>query len=330
MQPKTNDSSTPFGNGTHPTHSVALGNSELRVSRIGLGCWPMSGISSIGINDADSVATIHAALDCGINFFDTAYSYGYDGRSDHVLRTALRNKRSQAVIAHKVGMSWDADRKRVIDGRPSNLLQQARECLQRLNVDYVDVMYLHTPDVNVPIEESAGAISEICNLGMARYAGVSNVNSVQALQFISVCPVVAIQPYFNMFQQDAVNDLFHVAQTNNITLVCYWVLMKGLLSGKLLRDHVFAPDDRRLTYPVFQGQEWQRAQDLLDRLRLLSNELHCTVAQLVTAWSLKVPGVGVALLGAKRPDQMMESAQALHVHLSDDVVQTISHWCKSE
>lgn len=289
----------------------------------------MAGISSMGIDDEQSVRTVQAALDHGINFFDTAYSYGYDGRSDRVLRTALQGKRDQAVIAHKVGMHWDAQKQRVLDGRPETLVAHAEECLSRVGLEYVDVMYLHSPDPNVPIEESAGAIREICKRGWARYAAVSNVNAEHATRFISECPVVAIQPYFNMFQRDAVHDLLPIVQSNNISLVCYWVLMKGLLSGYLQRDHVFDPSDRRLTYAVFQGNAWTQSQDLLDKLRALALELNCTVTQLVLAWSLTQLGVSVALSGAKRPDQIIESAKAMTLRLEDSVVTKILGWVES-
>lgn len=307
---------------------IPLGKSDLRVSRIGLGCWPMAGITSIGISDADSIATVRAALDCGINFFDTAFSYGYDGRSDEILRIALANRRNEAIIAHKVGSHWDDQKRRVVDGSPSRLLTQAKECVRRIGSDYVDVMYLHTPDPKVPIEDSAGAIAEICKSGLARYAAVSNVNSDQATRFVQVCPVVAIQPYFNMFQQECVEELIPFASRNQVSLVCYWILMKGLLSGHLQRDHEFDPKDRRLTYPIFQGEAWHRAQNLLDKLRALSADLNCTVTQIVTAWSLTRLGVTVALLGAKRPEQILEAAGSLELKLPAEILELIGSWCQ--
>ena len=304
-------------------HLTRLGSSDLFVSRVGLGCWPMSGISSLDVTDELSIATIRAAIHHGVNFFDTAYSYGYDGRSDRLLGQALRNDRDRAVIAHKVGTHWDELQQRVVDGRPETLIDQAQQCLLRLDMNYVDVMYLHCPDPSVPIEESAGAIAEICKRGWARYAAVSNVNSEQANRFAAVCPIVAFQPFFNMFQQDAVRELLPVAMAHNVSMVCYWVLMKGLLSGHLKRDNVFDPSDRRLTYPIFQGQAWQKAQNVLDRLRHIADELDCTVSQLVVAWSLTRPGVSVALLGAKRPEQIIESLQAMHLKLDNEVIQQI-------
>ncbi|MCY2985419.1 MAG: aldo/keto reductase [Planctomycetota bacterium] len=306
-------------------HLIRLGTSDLYVSRIGLGCWPMSGISSLGVTDEQSVATIRAALDQGINFFDTAYSYGYDGRSDRVLSQALGQQRSRAIIAHKVGTHWNAQKQRVVDGRPETLLQHAKECLERLGTDYVDVMYLHCPDPKVPIEESAGAIKEICRRGWARYAAVSNVTLEEANTFATICPIVAIQPYFNMFQQEAVEELQPFATHNHLSMVCYWILMKGLLSGHMARDHVFDPTDRRLSYPIFQGQAWQDAQDVLDHLRRIANEIDITVSQLVVAWSLTRPGVSVALLGAKRPEQIIESAQAMYMKLVPECIDEITN-----
>lgn len=316
-------------NQTDSTQWTRLGNSELFVSRIALGCWPMSGISSLGITDSQSIATIHAALDHGINFFDTAYSYGYDGRSDRVLARALQGKRDRAIIAHKVGCSWDSHQKKEVDGRPQTLLLNAQEALKRLDTDFVDIMYLHTPDPNVPIEESAGAIAEICKRGWARYAAVSNVDSEQAAQFAQVCPIVAIQPHFNMFQQEAVHELLPFARSQNVAMVCYWILMKGLLSGHLKRDHVFDPSDRRLSYPIFQGKAWQHSQNILDLLRRMAHEREYTVAQLVLAWSLAQPGVDVALCGARRPEQILESAYAMQIPLDSEAVQAIDGWLLS-
>lgn len=284
----------------------------------------MSGISSLGVTDELSIATIHSALDQGVNFFDTAYSYGYDGRSDRVLGQALRTNRDRVIIAHKVGVNWDEKKQRVVDGRPETLIAHAQKGLTRLGMDFVDVMYLHSPDPFVPIEESANAILEICKRGWARHAAVSNVNLEQATRFAAVCPIVAIQPYFNMFQQELVRELLPFALPNNISLVCYWVLMKGLLSGRLKRDHVFDPTDRRLTYPIYQGQAWEDAQNVLDKLRYFANELDCTVAQLVVAWSLTKTGISVALVGAKRPDQIIESVQAMHMKLDEDVIEQIN------
>ncbi len=285
------------------------------VSSVGFGCWPMAGITSVVDSTEDVKAAIGTALDVGVNFFDTAYSYGYAGESDTLLREALGSRREQAIIASKAGMYWNEQRQRVLDARPATLVRHAEEILKRLGVERIDLFYLHTPDGQTPIEESAGAIAEIVRRGWARYAAVSNVSLEQARAFHAVCPVVAIQPFFNMLQQTAVEELRAFCDQENIALVCYWVLMKGLLAGHLNRNHQFDPRDRRLNYEIFRGESWERNQDLLDQLRAIANRIGCTVSQLVIAWTLAQPGVTVALCGAKRPQQIVDNAEGMHRHL---------------
>lgn len=303
-----------------------LGSSDLWVSNVGFGCWPIAGISSLEVTDDWSVRTLHAAFDAGINFFDTAFSYGYDGEADRLLRIALSDRRDQVVLASKVGSHYDQERRRVVDGRPATLVDQAERMLKRLDIQQLDLLYLHQPDPGVAIEESAGAIAEIVARGWARYAGVSNVNADQLSRFHATCPVVAVQPPFNMLQQNEWLAIREFCLQHSISSVCYWVLMKGLLAGKLLRDHKFDPRDRRLTYDIYQGEKWDRSQDFLDRLRGLCQQLGCTVSQLVIAWTTQQPGITVALCGAKRPEQIEETAGAMSVRLEDGVMKQIDSW----
>jgi aryl-alcohol dehydrogenase-like predicted oxidoreductase len=283
----------------------------------------MAGITSLDVTDENSMATIQEAIDRGIDFLDTAYSYGYDGRSDRVIATALRGRRSTVKIAHKVGQSWNERRERVVDGRPATLLKHAEECLRRLDTDYVDLMYLHSPDPQVSLSESAHAIQEIVNRGWARYAGVCNVNGPQALEFMAHCETSAIQIPFNMLQQNAFHELRPLVQDRNIRLVCYWVYMKGLLAGHLERDHSFNPTDKRLTYDIYRGDAWERAQNLLDILRTLALSKNCTVSQVVMAWTLLQPQMDVALVGAKTPTQISETAGVFRVELSAEEIALI-------
>lgn len=292
-----------------------LGNSDLMVSSVGFGCWPMAGITSIIDSTDEASAAISAALDVGVNFFDTAYSYGYAGESDALLRKALAGRREQAIIASKAGTHWNDKRERVLDSTRATLIKHAEEILKRLNVDYLDLFYLHTPDGRTPIEESAEGIAEIVRRGWSRYAAVSNVTLAQAQAFHAICPVIAIQPYFNMLQTSAVEELRDFCTRENIGLVCYWVLMKGLLAGHLQRDHQFDPRDRRLAYDIFRGESWQRNQDLVDQLRAIAVRIGCTVSQLVIAWTLAQPGITVALCGAKRPSQIVENAGGMQLQL---------------
>ncbi len=303
-----------------------LGKSDLWVSPIGFGCWPIAGVSSLDVTDEASLQSIHAAIDAGINFFDTAFSYGYNGEADRLLRRALTDRRDEIVLASKVGSHYDRQRTRIVDGRPAVLINQAAESLERLAVDRLDLLYLHQPDPQVAIEESAGAIAEIVRRGWARYAAVSNVDANQLARFHAVCPVVAVQPPFNMLQQESWLAIRDYCGQHSIDSVCYWVLMKGLLAGKLQRDHQFDPRDRRLTYPIYQGEQWERSQDFLDLLRGLAEVSGCTVAQLVLAWTLAQPGICVALCGAKRPEQICETAATMQLQLEAAIYQQIDQW----
>ncbi len=303
-----------------------LGSADLQVSPVAMGCWPISGVSSLGVEDRESLKTLHAALDAGINFFDTAYAYGYDGESDRLLARVLAERGDEMIIASKVGTHYDAERRRVVDGRPQTLLAQSREIVERLGVERVDVLYLHQPDPEVPLSESAGAIQEIVHSGLARYAGLSNADAAQLAAFHAVCPVAVVQPPYNMLQPDSVDAIAGFCRAHDIAVAAYWVLMKGLLAGKLPRDHQFDPRDRRLTYAIYQGAAWERAQDLLDQLRALARQLDCSVAQLVIAWTLQQPGLTVALCGAKRPEQIRETAAAMQLVLPAEHRRQIDGW----
>jgi aryl-alcohol dehydrogenase-like predicted oxidoreductase len=296
------------------------------VSPVGLGLWPISGVSSLNVNKQDSLATIHAALDTGCNHIDTAFSYGYEGEADWVLSQVLASRRDEIVVASKVGQYFDQNRQRIVDGRPETLLKHAETILHRLGIETLDIMYLHLPDPQVPLRESAEGVAEIIQRGWAKYAGVSNVDAKQLKEFHEACPVIVVQPPFNMLQQASVNELRDYCSQQNIGVACYWVLMKGLLAGKLARDHRFDPRDKRLTYPMYQGQQWHRVQDFLDLLRGLAEQSKCTVAQLVVHWTMRQPNIQVALCGAKRSEQIQETVEAMRIELAPDVLARIDKW----
>ncbi len=285
-----------------------LGNSGLAVNPIALGCWPIAGMTSPDVNDADSLATITACFDLGINFLDTAYCYGANGESERLIARALGTRRHEMVIATKGGIEWGPNRKQIIDGRPATIRRHCEESLRRLQTDRVELLYLHAPDPNTPIVETAGAFKELLDEGKARAVGVSNVNVEQLAAFQSVCPISAYQPPYNMLQREIEFDTLPWCVAHNVAVVIYWPLLKGLLAGKLRRDHVFAEGDSRRKYPMFQGDEWQRNHDLVDELRTIAAETGHTVAQLVINWTIHQPGITVALCGAKRPDQIADNA----------------------
>jgi aryl-alcohol dehydrogenase-like predicted oxidoreductase len=300
-----------------------LGNTGLRVSPVAMGCWPIAGMTSLDVTEADSLATLRAAFDAGINFFDTAYGYGAAGESERLIARALGGVRGEIVIATKGGIHWDAAGKRVLDARPETMRRECAESLRRLNTDCVDLLYLHSPDPATPIADSAGALRQLQEEGKTRAVGASNLNLEQLQEFHAVCPLAAVQPPYNLLQRQIEQDVLPFCRENGISAVVYWPLMKGLLAGRLPRDHEFDPCDGRAKYPMFQGEEFQKNQDFVDRLRELSSQIGRTVAEIAVNWVLHQLGVTAALCGAKRPEQIRETAQAMRWRLSDDAMRAI-------
>lgn len=300
-----------------------VGHTSLKVTPLALGCWPIAGITSIDVDEASSRATIAAAYDAGVNFFDTAYCYGYQGESERLVGEVLASHRQQVVLATKGGIHWGPDRKQVRDGRPETLRRQCDESLHRLRTDVIDLYYLHAPDPRVPIAESAGAIRDLLAAGKIRAAGVSNCTTEQLAAFHAVCPLAAYQPHYNMLQRDIESSQLPWCVRHGVSVMVYWPLMKGLLAGKLPRDHRFDPRDGRQKYPMFQGEEWQKNQDFLDQLRPIAAEAGVSVAQVVLNWTIQRPGITAALCGAKRPDQIQDNAAALQWKLSPEQIERI-------
>ncbi len=295
----------------HYTPLRPLGQTDIRVSPVAMGCWPIAGMTSLNVNDTDSLATIAACLEVGINFLDTAYCYGAQGESEQLIAQALGARRDEVVIATKCGIHWGSDGVQVKDGRPATLRRECEESLRRLRTDRVELLYLHAPDPRTPVEESAGELKRLLEEGKTRSVGVSNFTLAQLQAFHAVCPISAFQPPYNMLQRQIEEDTLPWCRTQGVSTMVYWPLMKGLLAGKLARDHVFAAGDGRAKYPMFQGEEWRKNNDFLDDLRLIAAEAKRSLPALVINWTIHQPGITVALCGAKRPEQIRESAGAL-------------------
>lgn len=285
-----------------------LANTGLQVSEIALGCWPIAGMTSPGTSDADSVATVQACFDLGINHLDTAYVYGRSGESERLIARALGSRRDEMVIATKGGLHWDADGRQAHDARPDTLRRQCEESLRRLETDRVELLYLHAPDQNVPVAESAGALKQLLDEGKTRAVGASNLSVAQLEKFSTECPLAAFQPPYNMLMRQIEQDTLPWCREHGVAVLVYWPLMKGLLAGKIARDHVFGPNDSRHKYPMFLGAERQKNHDLVDRLAAIAQQTGHSVTELVLNWTIHQPGITAALCGAKRLDQIRENA----------------------
>lgn len=301
-----------------------LGTTDMMVSPVAMGCWPITGITTLDANPDDSIRTLQTAIDCGINFLDTAYAYGIEGESERMIGEVIRHQRDQVVVAskggiHRVGKGQD------FDARPATLKRQCEESLQRLETDRLELYYLHATDQKTPIAESAGAIAELIQEGKVVAAGASNLNVEQLNEFHRTCPLTAVQPHFNMLQQEIRQDIAPWCCSHMVSLCPYWPLMKGLLAGKLARDHRFADGDGRAKYPMFQGKEWQKNQDFLDDLRTIAARIDVTIPQLVIAWTIQQPGITAALCGAKRDWQIRETSEAMAIDLDATTISAIEN-----
>ncbi len=295
-----------------------LGTTGIEISEVALGCWPIAGLTSPGANDEDSLATIRACFELGINHLDTAYCYGRAGESEELIRRALGGRREEMVIATKGGLHWGPDGKQAHDASPATLRRQCEESLRRLGTDRAELLYLHAPDPQVPVAESAGALKRLLEEGKTRSVGVSNVTLPQLEEFAAECPLAAYQPPYSMLQRQIEADTLPWCRGHGVAVIVYWPLMKGLLAGKLGRDHVFAASDSRRKYPMFQGREWLKNHDLLDQLRAIARAAGHTVAELVVNWTIHQAGITAALCGAKRPEQIRETASGAGWRLTDE------------
>lgn len=306
-----------------PPELRRIGLTEIFVTPVAMGCWPITGITSVGVEERQSLATLNAAFDSGINFFDTAFCYGFDGESERMIGTALRSHRQRIIIATKGGIHWEAG-KQVKDGSAATLQRECEESLRRLQTDYVDLLYLHAPDPRVPVAESAAALKKLLDSGKTRSVGVSNFNCQQLEEFVAVCPLAAFQPHYNMLQREIELEQLPWCVQNQVSVICYWPLMKGLLAGHLPRDHVFESRDGRQKYPMFHGDEWQKNHNFLDRLRPIAEAAGKSVAQLVINWTIQQPGITAALCGAKRPEQIIDNAQGMGWKLTASQLESIA------
>lgn len=299
-----------------------IGRTGIFVKPIAMGCWPIAGITSIDVTEEFSVATLEAAIDSGLNFFDTAYCYGYGGESEQMIGRTIGHRRDDIVIASKCGIHYEG-LVQVKDGRRETLLRECDESLRRLKTDRIDLYYLHAPDPKTPLEESALAMKSLMDAGKIRSVGVSNFSTEQLAQFHAACPISASQPHYNMLQREIEETHLPWCVKHGVSINVYWPLMKGLLAGKLKRDHQFSLKDGRQKYPMFFGTEWEKNQDFVDKLRVIADECGVTVSQVTLNWTIQRAGITVALCGAKRPEQIRDNAGTLSWKLTAEQIARI-------
>ena len=285
--------------------TTPIADTGLEASRIGLGTWAIGGWMWGGSEEEASLRTLEAALDAGITLVDTAPVYGH-GRSEELVGKALERsgRRGEVVLATKVGLEWDGDEV-WRNGTRERIETEIEDSLRRLRTDRIDLYQVHWPDLETPVEETAEAMAELLERGLVRAVGVSNFSPEQMERFRAVCPLHASQPPFNLFERGAEDDVLPYGREQELTSLTYGALCRGLLTGKMEPDTTFPDDDLRSQDPKFQPPRYRRYLAAVDRLDTLARERHDTdVLHLAVRWLLDHPGVGVALWGARRPEQV--------------------------
>jgi aryl-alcohol dehydrogenase-like predicted oxidoreductase len=285
---------------------INIGGTNLLSSRIALGTWAMGGWMWGGTDEKESIRTIHAALDLGINLIDTAPVYGF-GRSEEIVGEALRQygRRESVILASKVGLDWTSGNVERNSTR-ERILREVKDSLGRLQTDYIDIYQVHWPDPIVPVEETAATLRELYEQGKIRAIGVSNYSPEEMARFGAVAPLHTIQPPYNLFEREIERDVLPYAVGRGITTLTYGALCRGLLSGAMRTDRQFANDDmRKTTDPKFQPAHFAEYLTAVSKLDTFAREkFGKRVIHLAVRWLLDQPGVGVALWGARRPEQL--------------------------
>jgi aryl-alcohol dehydrogenase-like predicted oxidoreductase len=293
---------TQFGAPAAETEFVQIPKTQLQVSRVALGTWAMGGWMWGGTDQREAIATIHAALNQGINLIDTAPVYGF-GASEEVVGAALDGVRSQTVIATKTGLEW-RDGKIYRNATRARIMQEIDDSLRRLRTDYIDIYHVHWPDPLVPVEETAEAMRSLYQQGKIRAIGVSNFSVSQMDRFRKVAPLHVLQSPYNLFERGIDAEILPYSQTNGIVTLGYGALCRGLLSGRMREDTMFHGDDLRRVDPKFQPPRFAQYLEAVQRLDgLAQRRFHRRVIQLAVRWMLD-QGISVALWGGRHPDQL--------------------------
>jgi aryl-alcohol dehydrogenase-like predicted oxidoreductase len=293
-----------------------LGRNGPTVSALGLGCMGMSEFYGAH-SDAESIATLQHALDRGVSFLDTADAYG-PYTNEELVGRALQGRRGQAFLATKFGFVRDAadPAARAIDGSPAHVRAACEASLKRLQVEQIDLYYLHRVDREVPIEETVGAMGELVRAGKVRYLGLSEVAPQTLERAQRVHRITALQSEYSLWTRDPENGVLDACRRLDIALVPYSPLGRGFLTGAIRTPADFGPDDYRRDVPRFQGENFARNLALVDKVKELARDKGCTPAQLALAWVLAQWEHIVPIPGTRRIANLEENLGALEVSLS--------------
>jgi aryl-alcohol dehydrogenase-like predicted oxidoreductase len=294
-----------------------LGTQGLETSAMGLGCMGMSEFYGDRSDHGESMATIHRALELGVNFLDTADMYG-PHTNEQLVGKAIKGKRDQFVIATKFGIVRDPDDplKRGINGRPEYVRASVEGSLKRLGIDTIDLYYQHRVDINTPIEDTVGAMADLVRAGKIRYIGLSEAGPETLRRAAAVHPISALQTEYSLWSREPEDEIIPTCRTLGIGFVPYSPLGRGFLTGAYKSIEDFRSDDFRRNSPRFQGENFEKNLELVRHIERLATEKGCTPSQLALAWVLAQGEDMVPIPGTKHRRYLEENVGALGVTLS--------------
>ena len=270
-----------------------------------------------GRDDAESIATLERALELGVTFFDTADMYG-PHTNEQLLGRVLRGRRDQVVLATKFGIMRDPENPqfRGSNGKPDYVRTACEGSLRKLQVEVIDLYYQHRVDPDTPIEETVGAMAELVRAGKVRYLGLSEAGAATIRRAHAIHPISAVQSEYSLWTRDPEDEVLQTCRELGIALVPYSPLGRGFLTGQIKRFEDLAEDDYRRQSPRFQGENFQRNLDLVQRVSHIARQKHCTAAQLALAWVLAQGEEIIPIPGTKRRKYLQENLGALEVSLT--------------
>jgi aryl-alcohol dehydrogenase-like predicted oxidoreductase len=292
-----------------------LGNQGLTVSELGLGCMGMSEFYGSS-DEAESIATLHRALELGVTLLDTADMYG-PYTNEQLVGKAIKDRRDRVILATKFGIVRGEDKSfRGVNGSPEYVHQACHASLQRLGTDYIDLYYLHRVDPNVPIEETVGAMAQLVQQGKVRYIGLSEAAPATIRRAQAVHPITALQSEYSLWSRDPEDEILPTVRELGIGFVAYSPLGRGFLSGQIKSLDDLAPDDYRRHSPRFQGENFNKNLQLVQAVNEIAAEKGVTPGQLAIAWLLAQGEDIVPIPGTKRRTYLEENVAATNITLS--------------